>query len=141
MSKVAFALFCEDLRQDTVGKFIAFGVYPGEVSVPSFPWVGPLCCLIGLDDLELGTFHFHAEIRSVRGAMFESADRMAVVRDTNLFFASMSQIPITVSGPEDLELWTKIDNRPAVRTATLRIALKGARWGPIIGKAERPDPP
>ncbi len=47
--RVESVIFCDDIRQENTGKYIAIGVYSESYLVPSFPYSGKLSLLLTLN--------------------------------------------------------------------------------------------
>jgi hypothetical protein len=110
MSKIsADVLFCDDIRQETNGKFILIGVYTGDLIPGLVPATIPMAMLLRIHGLNSGKHQFRMTLELDGTIVLEQNGGTEQAGDNVPIALIFSNFPIQLNGPGKLLARVTID--------------------------------
>lgn len=104
MSKLsADVLFCDDIRQETSGKFLFVGVYPGDLIPQTIPAAFPLALFLRVYGLPPGRHGFLVSVTYPDGSLFFKQQDEIDAAPNNTVALIFGGLQAVINTPGDLE--------------------------------------
>lgn len=120
-----FAQFCDDIRQESNGKWILIGCYGHTMVVPGFPFAGKISCFLTLS-VAKGTTSLKSVYSLASGAelaLLEMDLIEAPDNDTEVAQVPLPPVPLHLSSADELILKVGLDNNDPMEVGRLIVAL------------------
>lgn len=110
----AFAVFCDDIRQEASGKEILIGVYGSDIIPTSLPATILLSIWIKVEGVTVPVNTFTIELTNSSGRSLAKFDGTSTTSQPPLhgtFMAALGGLPITFEKPDILTAWIDINGQ------------------------------
>jgi hypothetical protein len=106
------AVACDDVRQETSGKFILIGVYGGNIGLPAFPAHIGLAFWMRSFPEKIGNYHLQFRVRGPNDSVLASGQMIAAIRELEDTVLVIPALPVQIQNVGQIVLEYREGNRP-----------------------------
>jgi len=105
------AVACDDVRQETSGKFILIGVYSGNMGLPAFPAHVGLAFWMRSRPTKIGTYHLQFRVRGQNDSILSNGQMYVTISEREDTVLVIPALPLQIQSEGQITLEFRLSGR------------------------------